>query len=206
MPTHDIIDNREEVLLEHVKNLLRNSVSAKFAVGYFFTTGLQPLMEEIQNLNELKILIGNVSSKRTIEQLAEAHMNLLSAKQKHREQMFMNPSKRKQAVSETKNGIRTYLSLIDESHNFRYPNTDRYKKLQPYLYGKKTILVTATPRNNTPEDIYHQIKLFHHDEETIIPIEPSNLKRFFKEVEIGNRRIQELLMRKLTGWFMICTG
>jgi len=80
--------------------------------------------------------------------------------------------------------------LIDESHNFRYPNTDRYKKLQPYLYGKKTILVTATPRNNTPEDIYHQIKLFHHDEETIIPIEPSNLKQFFKEVENGNRRIR----------------
>jgi len=26
MPTHDIIDNREEILLEHVKNLLRNSV------------------------------------------------------------------------------------------------------------------------------------------------------------------------------------
>ena len=26
MPTHDIIDNREKVLLEHVKNLLRNSV------------------------------------------------------------------------------------------------------------------------------------------------------------------------------------
>jgi len=26
MPTHDLIDNREEVLLEHVKNLLRNSV------------------------------------------------------------------------------------------------------------------------------------------------------------------------------------
>jgi hypothetical protein len=39
MPTHDIIDNREEVLLEHVKNLLRNSISAKFAVGYFFTSG-----------------------------------------------------------------------------------------------------------------------------------------------------------------------
>ncbi|MCK4735781.1 MAG: hypothetical protein KAT65_25225 [Methanophagales archaeon] len=43
MPTHDIIDNREEVLSEHVKNLIRNSVSAKFAVGYFFTRGLEPI-------------------------------------------------------------------------------------------------------------------------------------------------------------------
>lgn len=39
-PSHEIIDNREEILLEHVKTLLRNSVSAKFAVGYFFTCGL----------------------------------------------------------------------------------------------------------------------------------------------------------------------
>jgi len=43
MPTHDILDNREGILLEHVKNLLRNSVSAKFAVGYFFTSGLEAL-------------------------------------------------------------------------------------------------------------------------------------------------------------------
>ncbi len=117
MPTHDIIDNREEVLLEHVKNLLRNSVSAKFAVGYFFTTGLQPLMEEIQNLNELKILIGNVSNKRTIEQLAEAHMNLVTAKQELNRLLFTNPSKRRHAVSETKKGIRTSLSLIDQTED-----------------------------------------------------------------------------------------
>lgn len=115
MPTHDIIDNREEVLLEHVKSLLSDSVSAKFAVGYFFTSGLAPIIEEVQNLNELKILIGNVSNKRTIEQLAEAHMNLVTAKQEFNKQLFTNPSNRKHAVSETKNGIRTSLSLIDQT-------------------------------------------------------------------------------------------
>lgn len=115
MPSQDIIDNQEEILLDHVKGLLRNSVSAKFAVGYFFTSGLAPLMEEVQNLKELKILIGNISSKRTIEQLAEAHMNLLTAKQEFNKQLFMNPSKRKDAVSETKNAIRTSLSLIDQT-------------------------------------------------------------------------------------------
>jgi len=46
MPTHDIIDNREGILLEHVKNLLRNSVSAKFAVGYFFFQNYNGIMEE----------------------------------------------------------------------------------------------------------------------------------------------------------------
>ena len=87
MPTHDIIDNRE---LEHVKNLLRNSVRAKFAVGYFFTGGLAPLMDELQNLEEFKILIGAISSRRTIEQLAEAHLNVVTAKQELTKQLFMN--------------------------------------------------------------------------------------------------------------------
>ena len=115
MPTQDIIDNREGILLETVKGLLRDSVSAKFAVGYLFTSGLAPLMNEVQNLNELKLLIGNISSRRTIEQLAEAHMNLVTAKQEFNKQLFMNPSKRKLAVSETKGGIRTSLSLIDQT-------------------------------------------------------------------------------------------
>jgi len=43
MPSHDIIDNQEEILLEHGKNLLRNLVSAKFAVGSIFEEcGIDP--------------------------------------------------------------------------------------------------------------------------------------------------------------------
>lgn len=83
--------------------------------------------------------------------------------------------------------------LIDESHNFRYNNTQRYRALQPYLFGKTTILLTATPRNNTEWDIYHQIKLFHHADRTDIPIQPGDLRRFFKEVEAGQRKLDELL-------------
>jgi superfamily II DNA or RNA helicase len=83
--------------------------------------------------------------------------------------------------------------LIDESHNFRYNNTQRYRALQPYLLGKTAILLTATPRNNTEWDIYHQIKLFHHADRTDIPIQPPDLRSFFKEVEAGQRRLDELL-------------
>ncbi|MFZ2071048.1 MAG: hypothetical protein WAV32_05550 [Halobacteriota archaeon] len=43
MPTHDIIDNRGEVQLVHMKDLPKNSVSAKFAVDYFFTRGLETI-------------------------------------------------------------------------------------------------------------------------------------------------------------------
>jgi hypothetical protein len=67
MPLHDIIDNRESILLDHVKSLLRDWVSAKFAVGYFFTSGLAPLMDDVQHLQELKILIGNSNHEKMTE-------------------------------------------------------------------------------------------------------------------------------------------
>jgi superfamily II DNA or RNA helicase len=59
--------------------------------------------------------------------------------------------------------------LVDESHNFRNPNSQRYLNLDALLakFGgrgrgglrKKVILLTATPINNDLFDLYHQINL-----------------------------------------------
>ena len=37
---HDIIDNRDEKLVEHIKSILGSTDSARFAGGYFFLSGL----------------------------------------------------------------------------------------------------------------------------------------------------------------------
>jgi len=44
------------------------------------------------------------------------------------------------------------IVLIDESHNFRNENADRYKIIHPYLLNKKVVLLTATPQNKTVFD------------------------------------------------------
>ena len=44
--------------------------------------------------------------------------------------------------------------IIDEAHNFRNPETQKYKILAPYLNGKKVVLLTATPQNKSVWDIY----------------------------------------------------
>jgi len=59
--------------------------------------------------------------------------------------------------------------LVDESHNFRNPNAQRYGNLERILSGnarrgrsgarKKVILLTATPINNDLLDLYHQLAL-----------------------------------------------
>ena len=60
--------------------------------------------------------------------------------------------------------------LIDESHNFRNPGTQRYANLENLIslnggrgrdgQRKKLICLTATPINNDLFDLYHQISLF----------------------------------------------
>jgi superfamily II DNA or RNA helicase len=87
--------------------------------------------------------------------------------------------------------------VIDESHNFRNPDTQRYRILAPYLQGRKTILLTATPQNNTVWDIYHQIKLFHQSDVADLSISPNNLKNYFRTYEKNPEKIAELLQHFL---------
>jgi hypothetical protein len=88
--------------------------------------------------------------------------------------------------------------LVDESHNFRYPDKQRYRVLQALLAtGRKCCFLTATPRNKSAWDVYHQIKLFHQDDRTDLPIDPPDLKQYFKLIEKGERKLPDLLVHLL---------
>ena len=69
--------------------------------------------------------------------------------------------------------------FIDEAHRFRNEYTQGFEKIHEICFGKKVILVSATPLNNTLDDIYSQLKLFQIPRKSTIPGVP-NLDRFFK--------------------------
>lgn len=84
--------------------------------------------------------------------------------------------------------------LVDESHNFRNPDAQRYHVLQQYLeQGRRCVLLTATPRTRDAWDIYHQLRLFHPGDITQLPIDPPNLRQYFQDVEAGTRSLPTLL-------------
>lgn len=73
--------------------------------------------------------------------------------------------------------------LMDESHNFRHQDTQRYALLHQFLStgDRLCVLLTATPRNKTAWDIYHQIKLFHQaDQTTTLLINPPRSSKLFQ--------------------------
>ncbi|MFI5269433.1 MAG: phospholipase D-like domain-containing protein, partial [Chloroflexota bacterium] len=75
--------------------------------------------------------------------------------------------------------------LVDEVHNFRNPNTGRYRALAHYLASgeHKTVLLSATPQNLGPADIYHQLRLFLDDLDHKLEIEPLHLESYFQAVQ-----------------------
>lgn len=85
--------------------------------------------------------------------------------------------------------------LIDESHNLRHQDTQRYKVVQNFLAvaGKRCCFLTGTPRNKSAWDLYYQIKLFHQDDKTDLPVDPPDLKRYFKLIEKGEKKLPDLL-------------
>ena len=82
------------------------------------------------------------------------------------------------------------LVLVDEAHKFRNHTTGAFQQLQeickmPRLetgyipgYKKKVMLISATPMNNSPADIYYQILMFQDPRQCTIDGVP-NLTAFF---------------------------
>ena len=82
--------------------------------------------------------------------------------------------------------------LIDESHNFRNHNTNRYENLERLIGAngglgrdgerKQVILLTATPINNTIFDLYNQLMLFAQGDRTYFSAAGiGDLRRYFLE-------------------------
>jgi len=80
-------------------------------------------------------------------------------------------------------GTEKYTNIIiDEAHRFRTETTMTYEKLAEICRGKRVVLVTATPYNNTPKDILSLLKLFQKAKKSTIPNLP-NLESFFSGLD-----------------------
>jgi len=132
-----------------------------------------PLVEMWERYNEVYQLNARVLSTGYLREDDRGGVNFLLDDVKYRDRDFV---------------------LIDESHNFRYPDIQRYKVVQAFLAaGRRCCFLTATPRNKSAWDVYYQIKLFHQDDKTDLPVTPPDLKEYFKLVEKGEKKLQDLL-------------
>jgi superfamily II DNA or RNA helicase len=78
--------------------------------------------------------------------------------------------------------------IVDEAHYFRNQDTSSYEALMNICRGKKVILLSATPFNNSPADIFALLKLFVVPGKSGISLE-DNLEGLFRAL---NYRFQKL--------------
>nr|MBA3825250.1 helicase [Ktedonobacterales bacterium] len=87
--------------------------------------------------------------------------------------------------------------LVDESHNFRNPNTNRADHLLRLVSTgrkKRVVLMTATPVNNSIFDLYQQIRyLTRGNDYHYRALGIANLKGYFKAAQHAGLDIFELL-------------
>src|SRR3989339_522717 len=85
--------------------------------------------------------------------------------------------------------------IIDEAHKYRNENTDDYGNLHKLCQGKKVILLTATPFNNRPQDIFSMIRLFQIAAKSTIRT-VDNLSYRFQELIREYKKIQKAQKEK----------
>ena len=112
--SHDIIDNRTRELAPEISNFLADSVRAHFAVGYFFLSGFEAIAENIPHLDQLRLLIGNVTNRQTVEQLVEGYLHLETAQRAVRRQR-MARAQAPAIRTETASSIQATLELMDQT-------------------------------------------------------------------------------------------
>jgi len=88
--------------------------------------------------------------------------------------------KLKDALDFTQNSKDVEVVIVDEAHRFRNEKTKNYGYLQEICRGKNVILLTATPFNNSPSDIFAMLKLFTVPKKSSI-VYDENIESMFRK-------------------------
>ena len=83
-----------------------------------------------------------------------------------------------------------WLIVLDEAHNYRNDTTKDYAMLHELCQGNKVMLLTATPFNNAPSDIYALIKLFQIPTKSTLST-VNNLGEEFRELIARYRKLKD---------------
>ena len=88
------------------------------------------------------------------------------------------------------------MVIIDESHKFRNSTSQAYQTMQIICKtpttkdtAKKVLLLSATPLNNRPNDLYNQILLFQDGNQSSLGF---SLSGFFNQIDKEHKEIRKL--------------
>ncbi|MBW2308456.1 MAG: helicase, partial [Deltaproteobacteria bacterium] len=217
MPTHDIIDNRDERLADSINRILTSTESARFAVGYFFLSGLECIADKMADVKELRLLIGNTANRETLEQLAEGYRRLELVAEAAEAQTYPKRSEARRMTAETSENIRTGMELMDQTDEGEalvktLVRMIEEKRLKVRVYTKGRMHAKAYIFDYTPDGRYEKgiaivgssnltlAGVTHNTELNVVVHGNDNhaeLVRWFEELWKESQEFDEALMHEM---------
>jgi hypothetical protein len=77
----NVIDNKRKLLCDVLLTTLPQAESASFALGYFFISGFDVIVESVEHLKNFRLLISNTTNQSTAEALIEGFKKVKQAKE-----------------------------------------------------------------------------------------------------------------------------
>jgi superfamily II DNA/RNA helicase/HKD family nuclease len=158
-----IIPQWEELLIgrmdEEIKNKLFNREKIKVTSDYFLTDNFKKLIKKEENNKVYEIYDEN--GEKLLGKIAFLSLGIFQNYKVDEKKGYVDPELKRLAEEYD-------LFVIDEAHKYRNRNTNRWKAVRILQkksdnFPNKFILLTATPLNNSINDIFNIIRLFVDD-------------------------------------------
>ncbi len=111
----NVIDNSKgNDLAKYLNSVLPSCKSGKFAIGYFFISGLDVIIENVKHLKELRILISNTTDQRTAETLIQGFKRLQEVKEKLEPDKYQSKEDVQKVLENTKENLKESLEKMKQ--------------------------------------------------------------------------------------------
>jgi PLD-like domain len=113
----NVIDNKKKLLREVLLTTLPQAESASFALGYFFISGFNVIIEPVKHLKKFRLLISNTTNQSTAEALIEGFKTLRQAKKELQKGKFVNQKKINEVKKDADKNFSKSLEQMDQTEN-----------------------------------------------------------------------------------------
>lgn len=111
-----IIDNsKDNLLIDHINKLLLETEFSKMAVGFFYLSGFEAIKQNLNKVQKLKLLIGNRTNQKTIEELVKGHFEKEIIDSELRKQNRQNKNQKDEILSLTAGNYSNDLEVIEQN-------------------------------------------------------------------------------------------
>jgi len=113
----NVIDNKKKLLGEVLLTTLPQAESASFALGYFFISGFNVIIESVRHLKKFRLLISNTTNQSTAEVLVEGFKTLRQAKKELQKEQFVNQKKINEVKTQADKNFSKSLEQMEQTEN-----------------------------------------------------------------------------------------